>query len=334
MENLLSRIKDEVKRAGTNKKKFVYVRDGEKRRFRFITDMNDGFEIKFHDSFSGGVVPTPCQEIFGRSCPYCENEGDYENLRTRNQYAWTVWDYEDNELKVFMYPVNNCSPVPHLISYFENYGTLCDRDYVVSVSGKQQNKAFSVIPMDKVAFRNAKAKPFSKKQMLKMLDEAFPCDANKTNDSDDDFPMPKPGTTLKNIDEWGENEKLPSEEELKSMSPQKLYNLCKERDIDAKPRQKADYYIDMLEDWRADNETEEESDYDAGQDWGDEEEEKKDKPDYSGMTAKELYSLCKERGINVQPRKPEKYYINNLEEYDKAHDDWEDDGDTDEWEEE
>lgn len=52
------------------------------------------------------------------------------------------------------------------------------------------------------------------------------------------------------------------------------------------------------------------------------------------MPAKELYALCKEREIEAKPRKSEKYYINLLEEYDEAEDDWGDDDDDDEWEEE
>ena len=56
--------------------------------------------------------------------------------------------------------------------------------------------------------------------------------------------------------------------------------------------------------------------------------------DYSEMSAKELYNLCKERGIKVAPKKPAKFYINELEEYDKANEDWgdEDEEDEDEWE--
>ena len=81
MSGLVNQIKNEVKRAGTNKGKFVFIREGEKRRFRFLTDADDGMEITFHDNFAGGVVPTPCQEIFGRDCPYCNEE----DIRTRSQ---------------------------------------------------------------------------------------------------------------------------------------------------------------------------------------------------------------------------------------------------------
>lgn len=321
MAGLIDKIKEDIKKSGSNKAKFVYIREGEKRRFRFLTDGDDGIEVTFHDSYAAGITPTPCQEIFGRDCPYCEEEG----IRTRSQYVWSVWDYEDKEVKVFMFPVNNCSPVPQLINFWETYGTLCDRDYVISVSGKQQNKSYAVVPMDKVKFRNTQAKPFSVKQFYKMLDKAYPCDAVEkgVEEDDNDFPMPKPGSGAKSKkeksgDSWDE-EGLPELEELEKLPAQKLYNLCKERDIEVKPRKDKSYYIDKLELWREDNEPQDD-DYDEDQDW--EEEESDDKPDYESMSAKELYNLCEEKGIDVQPRKPAKYYISQLEEYDNAKDEW------------
>ena len=155
---LLENIKRDAKKSGGNKAKFIYFREGEKQRIRFLQDMDEGMEITFHDSFEAGIN-VPCQELFGRDCPYCEDE----SLRTRSQYLWSVWNYETNQVQLFMFPMNNCSPLPALVAMYENYGTLMDRDYVVSVAGKQQNKTFSVVPMDKVKFRNTKAKPFSKK---------------------------------------------------------------------------------------------------------------------------------------------------------------------------
>lgn len=342
MAGLVNQIKNEVKRAGTNKGKFVFIREGEKRRFRFLTDADDGMAITFHDNFQGGVVPTPCQEIFGRDCPYCDEEG----IRTRDQYAWSVWDYDAKEVRVFMFPVNNCSPVPALMALYETYGTLTDRDYVISVSGKQQNKTYSVVPMDKVRFRNDRAKPFSQKQLLKMLDKAFPCDVSDDNDDDeeddgDDFPMPKPtgksgkkSGAKKTDDDWEDEDKLPPTEELEEMKPQKLYNMCKERDIDVQPKKKVEYYVDKLEQWRLDHEDEDGDDYDDEQDWGDEDDEEEDTPDYSSMSPQELFKLCKEREIKVPPKKPAKYYIRQLEEYDNAQEDWGDGDDGDDWEDE
>lgn len=273
---LIDSIKADVKKSGQNKGKFIYFREGQKQRVRFLIDMDDGMEVKFHDSFEKGVN-VPCQEHFGRSCSYC----DEEDLRTRSQYIWSVYNYETKEVQLFMFPVNNCSPIPALMAMYENYGTLTDRDYVISVSGKQQNKTFSVVPMDKVKFRNEKAKPYSEKAILKMLDKAFPSDDIEDEDDDEDEAPKKRG---------------PKNSGKKSSKKQEV-------DDD-------DYEDDSAEEW--------------------EEDDNNDVVDYSELSPKELYELCKERDIKVPPRKSAKFYINQLEEYDEAQEDWGDDG---EWEE-
>lgn len=275
---LLDKIKEEAKKSGSNKGKFIYFREGEKHRIRFLNDMDDGLEVKFHDSYSEGIN-VPCQELFGRTCNYC----DRDDLRTRSLYIWSVWDYDAKEVKLFMFAVNNCSPIPALMALYENYGTLTDRDYIVSVSGKQQNKTYSVIPMDKVRFRNDKAKPIAEKAILKYVDKAWPCDDSADEDNEE------------------EEEKEAHTSGKKTSSKSKM-----------KPKQ-----------------NDEEDDY--------EEEEDSETEDYSEMTPIQLFKLCKERDIKVPPKKPAKFYINQLEEYDKAQDDWSDDdaeADEDEWEDE
>ena len=278
---LVDKIKNEAKKTGSNKGKFIFFPEGKKVRIRFLTDMDDGVEVKFHDSFEAGIN-VPCQELYGRNCPYCEDE----DLRTRNMYAWSVWDYESKEVKIFMFAVNNCSPVPALMAMYENYGTLLDRDYVLTVTGKQQNKTFSVVPQDKAKFRNTKAKALSENQMLKIIDKAYPADVD--DEDDDDY-----------------------EEE--------------------KPKKKGNKSVNKSSGKKGKDEYDEDDDYDEDDEWEDEEED--DTPDYSEMSAKELYKLCKERDIDVLTKKSEKYYIKKLEEYDEAHDDWESD-DEDEWEDE
>jgi hypothetical protein len=241
--------------------------------------MDECLEVVFHDSYEQGIN-VPCQELFGRNCPYCDDD----TVRTRSQYVWSVWNYETKEVQLFMFPVNNCSPIPALVAMYENYGTLMDRDYVISVTGKQQNKTFSVVPMDKVKFRNDKAKAFSKKSVLQMLDKAWPCDAATDEDDEDD------------------------------VAPRK------KKPLNKKPSTKKPVEDDYDED----------DDYDeAVEDDGD------DALDYSEMSPKELYSLCKERDIDAMPKKNAKYYIKLLEEYDEAQEDWGDEGDDDdEWEDE
>lgn len=279
---LVDKIKQDVKKSGQNKGKFIYFREGQKIRVRFLTDMDDGMEVTFHDSFEAGIN-VPCQELFGRNCPYCDDD----SLRTRSQYIWSVWNYETKETQLFMFPVNNCSPIPALMAMYENYGTITDRDYVISVSGKQQNKTFSVVPMDKVKFRNEKAKAYSEKSILKMLDKAFPCDTtDDDNDEDDDDDTSKKRT---------------------------------QKSTDKKNTHKSEHKDD-------------DDDYD-NEDLGEDDEDDAATVDYSEMSAKELYNLCKEREIKVAPKKPAKYYINQLEEWDAAQEDWgEEEDDDDDWE--
>lgn len=282
---LLSSIKNDVKKSGQNKGKFIYFREGQKQRIRFLQDMDEGLEIVWHDSFEQGIN-IPCQEVFGRECEYCDDD----SLRTRKQYCWSVWNYETKEVQLFMFAVNNCSPIPALVAMYENYGTLTDRDYVISVSGKQQNKTFSVVPMDKVKFRNEKAKPYAKKTVLKMLDKAWP-DEN-ADSSGDDY----------------EDEDETPKKKRQSNSRNKAKSKPVKNDDD-------DFEDDFDDD-----------------DFDDEEDDESEK-DYSDMSAVELFKLCKERGIDADKRKPEKYYIRLLVEDDAAHEDW-DEEDDDDWGEE
>lgn len=275
--SLIDKIKADVKKGGQNKRKFTYFKEGQKQRIRFLQDMDEGMEIPFHDSYELGIN-VPCQELFDRECPYCDDE----SLRTRNQYVWSVYNYEAKEVQLFMYAVNNCTPIPALMAMYENYGTLTDRDYVISVTGKAQNKTYSVVPMDKVKFRNAKAKPYSNKAVLQMIDKAYPCD--ETEEEDEAIKRKKKKATKKPIKKVVE-------------------------------------------------EPEEENDYDS-EEWDEVEESEND---YSSMTPLKLYKLCKEREIEAEKKKPAKYYINLLEEYDNAQEEWgeeEDEDSEDEWEEE
>lgn len=276
---LLDNIKKDAKKSGQSKGKFTYFRERNKVRLRFLQDMDEGMEITWHDSYEQGIN-VPCQEHFGKNCPYCEDD----SLRTRSQYAWSVWNYETNEVQIFMFPVNNCSPIPSLVALYETYGTLTDRDYVISVSGKQQNKSFSVVPMDKAKFRNGKAKPFSEQALLKMIDKAWPAeDTGDEDDDEDEAPKKKKGPkksgsktkTKKSYDEDEDEdedddysdedfdyEEEEDEDEYEDMSPKELFNLCKKRKLDAAPKKSAKYYINILRE--ADK---------AEDDWGDDDEE-------------------------------------------------------------
>ena len=274
--SILNKIKEETKKSGQSKGKFMYFREGEKKRIRFLTDFEDGMEIIFHDSYEQGIN-VPCQEMYHKDCEYCSTEG----LRTRSLFAWSVYDYDAKEVKILMQAVNNCTAIPAIMALYETYGTLLERDFVITRSGKQQNTTYAVAPMDKNRFRNTKVKALAEKAILKYLAQAYP-DENAIDNEDDYDEAPKKRPSKSNV----------------------------------KPKDKA----------------KDDEEWEDGEEWEDEAEE--DEVDYSEMSARELYQLCKEKKIDVLPKKSEKYYIKQLEEYDQAQEDWEDDEDEEEdWDE-
>ena len=304
--SLLSNIKRDAQKSGNSKGKFIYFREGQKIRIRFLQDMDDGMEIKFHDSFELGIN-VPCQEIFDRDCSYCDQEG----IRTRSQYLWSVWNYDSKEVQLFMFPVNQCTPIPAIVSMYEAYGTLTDRDYVISVQGKQQNKAFSVVPMDKVKFRNAKAKPFTEEQVLKLLDKAFPNDEyeEEVDEDEDEKPRSKKKPPKKQSKKKVEDEDDDYDEDFEDEGDDEEENFLDEyeKKKNAKSKKKKS----------ADDDDEDEEDFE-------DEYEEDDEVDYDEMSAKELYKLCKKRKISVETGKAKRYYVRALEDADEAEDEWED----------
>ena len=273
---LFDKIKGDIQKAGTNSGEFLYLKEGDKIRVRFLTDMEDGLEVVFHDSYALGVN-VPCQEVFGRECKYCEDQ----DLRTRSQYVWSVYDYEAKEVKLLMAPVNQCSPVPQIAAVYESYGTLTDRDYEIKRQGKGQNTTYTVLPLEKKVFRNKKVKPLSEQSILKIIDKAYPDEETDYTDENEEETKTKtkkkPETKQKgkmskymnepeedDEDEWGEDEE--QENDYESMKPVELYKLCKERDISCKPKKSKEYYIDLL------TEADEEEAEDEEDDWGDDDE--------------------------------------------------------------
>lgn len=251
---ILEQIKSDAAKTGGNKKKLVYFRPGEKKRIRFLQDMDEGYEFTMHTKFDEGISAI-CAEHYNKPCKYCGVEG----MTTRTNYCWSVWDYDENDVKLFFFAVTRCTPIPPLVAMYENYGTLTDRDYVVTVQGKATDKTFTIIPMDKAKFRNSKAKPYSKQAALKILAQAFPDTTNYDDDADD-------GVDVMQDDS--------DETEYDSMKPQELFKLCKERDIEAEKKKPKKYYINLLVEY--DEAQDDWGDDDYSDDWDDDDDEWED----------------------------------------------------------
>lgn len=245
--SILDSIKEQAKKVGANKGKIVYFRPDEKTRVRFLTDMEDGFKFSFHDSFEAGIN-VPCRRNFNEDadCEYCDDD----SLRTRDLYCWSVWDYEAKEVKLILSAVNNCSPVPNLVAMYETYGTLTDRDYVITKNGKGQGTTFSVVPMDKVVFKNSKAKKLSESKVNEIIQKAYPWDEEDEEEKPKAKSKSLPAKTTKKskVEEIDEDDDADEDEvNYEEMSAKELYALCVEKELDVKPKKSKEYYIEALE---------------------------------------------------------------------------------------
>lgn len=277
---LLNDMKSEIQKSGGSKGKILFIKDGTKKRIRFLEDAEDGHELTFHDSYNDGINAL-CLEELGKNCPYCERD----DLRTRKLYAWSVWDYDAKEVKVLLYAANNCTPIPNIIAMFEAYGTLLDRDFVISRTGSGQNTSYTVIPQDKAKFKNSKANKLSVKELLKVIAKAFPINPEDMDDEDDEDEEEEEERKTKkkknksskskkkekyedddydeddDEDDYEEDEEE-DEEDYDEMSAQELYRLCKKKGIKVSKGKKKSYYIDILEEYDEDEDEDDEDEWD------------------------------------------------------------------------
>ena len=185
---LIDSMKERIKNSGTSRKEVFYVGADAKRRIRFLQELDDGFELKFHSHWNRGINAL-CAETYGKDCPYCADTD--EEMKEVTQYAWSVWDYDANAVRILLYKATGISPVPQLIEFAEEYGTICDRDYTIKKIGKGMSGSITVIPAEVSKFTNKKAKAFNYKQVVKILEKAYPLNSEDVEDDNDEEPKKK-----------------------------------------------------------------------------------------------------------------------------------------------
>lgn len=178
-KSLVESMKERINRSGSKKSLIFYLKKDGKCRVRFLQDMEEGIKVQYHDKF--GEFSHPCLSYYGKKCPNCKNA----EARHVDNFVWSIWNYETKRVELFMFKASKASPIPSLISMFENYGTICDRDYVIQRNGEGFDTNYSVIPMDKKKFKGEE-EAFSKKKVLKMLLEAATLGNDEDVDDDDD----------------------------------------------------------------------------------------------------------------------------------------------------
>ena len=229
---MLDLLKDRIKKSGQSREGSFYLKADTKKRVRFLTDLEEAIVVTMHDKW--GEVNVPCLKYYGMDCPYCERE----DIRTKENFVWSVYSYDDKKVQMFMFKASQNSPVPHLINLYETVGTIMDRDIVVSRVGERLDTQYSIVSMDKKKFKGKdKIKSFTEKQVFEKLKKIFEVD--EEDEFEDDEKETKSSKAKKPAKK---SKKEPDLDELinslDDMDADEMEELADEEDIDL------DKYID------------------------------------------------------------------------------------------
>ena len=178
-KNFLDQIKTAVKNSGSSKKDILYFGADTSKRIRFLQELDDGHSYTFHSDFETKIYE-PCQDQEDHEdCKLCQ-----QGIGTKEVFVWSVYDYDTSSVKLLAIKATGISPVPALIEFFEEYGTIMDRDYKIKKVGKGMGGSYTVTPLDKEKFGVKKAKPYSEKEIWEMFKKAY--SSKNVEDEDDD----------------------------------------------------------------------------------------------------------------------------------------------------
>lgn len=176
--SFIQKLKQQIAQSGQSKKGFWFVKEGSKRRIRFLkgtpkdvgTDLEKGVTIPWHSKWEGqkNVVDSPCLSLYGKQCPFC----DMEEVKVRERFAWSIYDYEAKEVQIFLFYANRNSPITHLATCYEEWGTIVDRDLTIARNGSGTDTTYTVMPGSPSKFR-FDASPFRERKILDMVWKAF-----------------------------------------------------------------------------------------------------------------------------------------------------------------
>lgn len=182
MGNIVKQMKEAIEKSGSSRKDILYFGSDSAHRVRFLQELDDGYSFQFHNDFSANINELCHDPEDHEDCPLCK-----DGVRIKQQFLWSVWDYDSNSVKLVNFRATGVTPVPTLIEFYENYGTICDRDYKLKKVGKGMGGSFIVTPLDKEKFKNAKAKSYTEKQVKDILVEAYkPADEVTSNSGDEE----------------------------------------------------------------------------------------------------------------------------------------------------
>lgn len=294
-KSLIRVMKDQINTAGKARADVFYVKKDNKTRVRFLTEMTDGVQILFHEKWK--EFGHPCLKYYNKICPNCGNSESKDN----QYFAFTVWNYENKKRELFIYKANNYSPMPHLVSMYEEYDTICDRDYVISRLGSESKTAYTVMPLDRKPFKGDEIE-FTEKEIFKLALKAYPCEEAHAEDDEDDEPAPKKSAS--------KNKKYDDDEDEDEVPVKKSKSKPKYDDDDDEDEEEERRPAKKLKKPPVDEDEDDEDDEPPAKKPKakvkakpvEDDDEEDDEPDFAAMDGDTLKKECKKRGFDIKGR--------------------------------
>lgn len=243
--SIYEKMKAEAKQKSSNKSLKFWCPDGQKKKVRFIQDIDKPYEIMVHYDYQLNINRT-CTEQLGESCADCS-----AGIPFRSVYAWTVWNHDENKRQLLAYHSSKCTPISALIALHDTLGSLLVRDVTLSCNGKGKDAEFNVVSHDPEQLppntpRNELV-PFSFEQAVKIYKDAefkqvTTGEPQKTYSSN-------PLNNVTNTQHGWNNapQGIPEPDKYAGKTDFELYTiLTQERKIDVPTRQTIEFYKQKL----------------------------------------------------------------------------------------
>lgn len=146
-------IRDEIKKqsarggSGPRVNRMLWAKDGESYKVRFLHEIEDCSSVAFYNSFKEGV------NVFGP-----ENwDGEEENkrflkamkslkIKPTTQHVFLVWNYEEECVQILLMKAVPSSFLMGIVDWEGQFGTICDKDYILKRMGTGPGTSYSVMP--------------------------------------------------------------------------------------------------------------------------------------------------------------------------------------------
>lgn len=177
-------MQKQIESSSQSKGQQFFVKKGEKRRLRFLADFNDAEVVTFHNNWEKRIEK-PCLKHYDKKCPLCKDD----SMKTYEMYAWPVWDYDANKVKIFLYKCTAFSPIPSIISIFEDYDSIMGRDIIIKRINLGDNTRYEANALDKSKFKfkkNVKGEIPDEEEFFKLLAEMYELFEDDYDGDDDD----------------------------------------------------------------------------------------------------------------------------------------------------